>query len=114
MTKMKNDKYRRARGGKAFMIHLICKCGAEVLYYQKDGDGRLKRCYLNRIFAPAHLEQLQHGSQAVADVPALTCPGCKIVLGTPIVHHDGRTALRLRPGFYTVRRDTKQKKESSS
>jgi|SRR3989344_2953915 len=106
MVEMKNDKYRRARGGKAFMIHLICKCGTKVLYYQKDGDGRLKRCYLNRIFAPAELEKLQYGNLAISEISALRCLKCQVVLGTPIVHHDGRTAFRLRPGFYAVQRQT--------
>lgn len=106
---MKMDKYRRARGGKAFMINLMCSCGAEILYYQKDGDGKLKRCYLNRIFSPKELEKLQRQKLEPNDIPPLTCPSCNKVVGTAITHHDGRIAFRLRPGHYKVNRDTTKK-----
>lgn len=110
MPEMKNDKYRRARGGKAFMVWVYCAlCESEVLYYQKDGDGALKRCYLNRIYAPAYLERLQ-SDPAMRDpkrVPALACPHCKTVLGKAVMHHDGRVAFRLRPGLFFKRREVK-------
>lgn len=104
---LKNDEYRRARGGKAFLIELTCaKCGADVLTYQKDGDGPLKRCYLNRIHGPAELEALQHdsGLNSPEKVPKLTCPNCKVVIGAAIRHHDGRLAFKLRRGFFGKRR----------
>lgn len=107
---MKNDKYRKARGGRAFMVDVCCmKCGAAVLLYQKDGDGPLKRCYLNRITAPPELERLQH-DPAMTDprlVPPISCPRCSIVLGAAIRHHDGRIAFRLRPGFFFKKRKMK-------
>jgi hypothetical protein len=105
--KMKNDKYRKARGGKAFMIHLVCKCDQKVLYYQKDSDGRLKRCYLNRIFAPENLEVLQRKYASTDSMENLICNHCGETLGIPIVHHDGRIAFRLRKGFYTTKREKK-------
>ena len=93
------------------MVRVHCAlCGSEALYYQKDGDGALKRCYLNRIYAPANLAQLQN-NPAMDDpkqVPALECPKCKTVLGKAITHHDGRVAFRLRPGFFFKRRDTEK------
>jgi hypothetical protein len=50
MTKLKNDNYRRARGGYSRMLTISCeKCGAEVCKYQKDGPGTLRRMYLDRI-----------------------------------------------------------------
>ncbi len=108
MVKMKNDKYRKARGGKAFMVKIFCVCGNELLYYQKDGDGKLKRCYINRIFAPAHLEKLQHDSRYLnpENVPSLMCDRCKTVVGVAIKHHDGRIAFRLRQGYFTKKRET--------
>jgi hypothetical protein len=107
MQKMKNDKYRKARGGKAFMIRLFCLCGCEMLHYQKDGDGKLKRCYLNRIFAPADLEWLQYDKANLdpKNIRPLICPACKKVIGMPIVHHDGRVAFRLRQGMFNKKRD---------
>jgi len=109
MVKMKNDRYRKARGGKAFMIKLFCLCGAEVLHYQKDGDGKLKRCYLNRIFGPAHIEKLQHDPtySDPKNVPPLVCPICGTVIGVAILHFDGRVAFRLRQGFFSKKRESK-------
>ena len=108
MVKMKNDKYRKARGGKAFIIRVFCLCGAEAVHYQKDGDGMLKRCYLNRIFGPAELEKLQHDPLCLdtKNVPPLVCRSCLTVIGMPIVHHDGRVAFRLRQGFFRKKRET--------
>ena len=111
---MKNDQYRKARGGKAFMVHVHCaKCGKQLLYYQKDGDGPLKRCYLNRIFGPAELEKLQRdvGCLNPSKVPPLVCAGCDTVIGKAISHHDGRVAFRLRPGYIFKKRDTRATKE---
>ncbi len=109
MYELTNDKYRKARGGKAFVISVDCAtCGGLVLDYQKDGDGQLKRCYLNRILAPESLAALQHQSRlrAPEDLERLTCTECKTVIGSPIRHHDGRLAFRLRQGFFTKRRHT--------
>ena len=105
--KLKNDRYRKIRGGKAFVVKVCCgKCGERVLTYQKDGDGPLKRCYLNRIMDPPKLEKLQyeHAASSPSAVPPLVCPACTIVLGMAIRHHDGRLAFRLRPGFFFKKR----------
>jgi hypothetical protein len=49
-TKLKNDKYRRARGGYSRMLAISCeKCGSLVCRYQKDGPGALRRMYIDRI-----------------------------------------------------------------
>lgn len=109
MFELKNDRYRRARGGKAFVIELQCsKCTAIILIYQKDGDGQLKRCYFNRILAPAELERLQHNPniRQPNDAPKLVCPQCRLVVGAPICHHDGRLAFRLRLGSFLKKRLT--------
>ncbi len=51
--KLKNDKYKRARGGYSRLLHISCqKCGASVCDYQKDGAGALRRMYIDRISAP--------------------------------------------------------------
>lgn len=101
---MKKDRYLRARGGRARVIDIHCaSCTTWILKYQKDGIGALLRCYLNRILEPATLATLQH-SAAIAgpkDMPNLVCPRCKIVIGTPVRHVDGRLAFRLRKGTYS-------------
>jgi len=106
-VKMKRDKFRNARGGKAVMIDIYCsKCNTKVLWYQKDGTGSLKRCYLNRIFAPPELERLQRDPsiQEPKDLPNLVCPSCQNVLGTPMRYSDGRLAYRLRLGSFYKKR----------
>lgn len=110
-VKMKNDKYRQARGGTAVMLDVFCaKCNTPVIYYQKDGPGVLKRCYLNRIFAPADLERLQKDPRITEpkDMPNLECSSCHSVIGTPMRHDDGRLAFRLRLG-YSYKKRSKNK-----
>ena len=109
MPEFKKDRYLRARGGKAFFVEIFCgKCGTKLLLYQKDGDGQLKRCYLNRIFWPPELENLQRDPlmQEPKNVPPLACSNCKIVIGMAIHHHSGRIAFRLRPGYFSKKRIT--------
>lgn len=104
---LKNDRYRKARGGKAFVVSVTCaQCQNEVLVYQKDGDGQLKRCYLNRILSPEFLERLQHDTtiQQPENLADLQCQVCSVVIGSPIRHHDGRLAFRLRQCFFLKKR----------
>lgn len=106
---LKNDKYRRIRGGSARLLSLFCaKCEAWLMLYQKDGDGALLRCYLNRIFDPPKLEKLQHDAsiREPRDLPLLKCPTCQTVIGFPARHHDGRLAFRLAEGAVQKRRAT--------
>ena len=107
MYKLKKDKYRRARGGKAEVWTIHCaKCNELVLVYQKDGTGTLKRCYLNRILAPAPLEKLQRDPAigSVKDLTGLWCPDCQALIGSPMLHHEGRLAFRLMLGSWSKKR----------
>lgn len=109
MKRLKNDHYRKVRGGKAFLVDIFCAtCSRFLLQYQKDGDGQLKRCYLNRIVAPVALAELQSnpGMFDPRVVPPLVCRSCGTVIGAAIRHHDGRIAFRLRQGMFTKRRIT--------
>jgi len=48
--KLKQDKYRKARGGYSRLLKVTCgNCNGLVCFYQKDGLGPLKRMYLDRI-----------------------------------------------------------------
>ena len=50
---LKKDKYQKKRGGKSRFLKIFCeKCGAFICDYQKDGDGELKRLYIDRILKP--------------------------------------------------------------
>ena len=51
--KLKNDKYKRARGGYSRLLRISCqKCDSLVCFYQKDGPGNLRRMYIDRIAEP--------------------------------------------------------------
>jgi hypothetical protein len=69
--KLKQDKYREARGGYSRLLKVTCEyCGGLVCVYQKDGPGPLKRMYLDRIL------------KVYADAKAkLICKKCKSWLG---------------------------------
>lgn len=110
LNKMKNDKYRKVRGGQARMIDVFCvKCDAKVIEYQKDGKGNLHRCYLNRIFSQKNYEELQYVIKDVKQMPNLECMKCHEVIGTPMIHTDGRFAFRLRYGHFYKKLSKNQK-----
>jgi hypothetical protein len=49
-TALKNDKFKKARGGYSRILAISCqKCGSLLCKYQKDGPGKLRRMYINRI-----------------------------------------------------------------
>jgi hypothetical protein len=76
---LKNDKYRKTRGGHARLLNISCvKCNKHVCYYQKDGPGILKRMYADRI-----------SGLKFTDKANLICPSCKELLGVPIVYKKG-------------------------
>ncbi|MBI1833761.1 MAG: hypothetical protein HYR90_02955 [Candidatus Andersenbacteria bacterium] len=85
---MKNDKYRKARGGHSRILQLSCSnCGKELFRYQKDGPGILKRLYLDRI--------LDYSTAA----NKLMCPKCNEVLGMRTIYKkENRQAYRLFTG----------------
>lgn len=91
-TNLKNDKYRRTRGGHSRILDLSCsKCGTHMAHYQKDGPGILKRMYLDRIIGP----KIQGN---------FVCPKCKELLGVPMVYKkENRPAIRLFEGAVSKR-----------
>ena len=96
--KLKQDKYRKARGGHSRLLDVFCsKCGGHLFYYQKDGPGILKRTYLDRIFNSKKFENLR--GLSLTKIPQLICPACKEHVGTPIVYKkENRLAFRLFEG----------------
>jgi len=104
---LKNDRYRKERGGTAKFLNISCAaCGAWILLYQKDGPGNLLRLYLNRIFAPPHLSELQGRPdlQRPQDMENLICPQCGQLVGTPMRHLDDRLACRLMKGSFSKKK----------
>ena len=96
--KLKQDKYRKARGGHSRLLEVSCsKCSEHLFYYQKDGPGILKRTYLDRICNSAKFENLQHLS--LDRIPQLVCPKCGEHIGTPIIYKkENRLAFGLFEG----------------
>ena len=53
VMKLKNDKYKKDRGGYSRLLKINCDgCGSLVCLYQKDGPGNLRRMYIDRIIDP--------------------------------------------------------------
>jgi hypothetical protein len=88
--RFKSDKYRKARGGSAKLLVLLCaKCDHHLFYYQKDGSGILKRLYLDRIVRKS---KIPFGKQ-------LTCSQCKTLIAVRMTYQtEKRPALRLFAG----------------
>jgi hypothetical protein len=91
--KFKNDKYKKARGGRSRLLEIHCEeCNQFLLFYQKDGTGILKRLYIDRIVDNSDLEKQDK----------LLCPNCKKLLGVKYVYEkENRLAFRLFAGEIT-------------
>ncbi len=78
---LKNDKYKKARGGYSRLLNIRCaKCDTHLFYYHKDGPGSLK------------------------GTPQLVCPSCKQLIGIPISYKkENRLAYRLFTGAISKR-----------
>ncbi len=92
--KLKSDKYKKSRGGNSRLLDIACaKCGAHLFFYQKDGTGKLKRMYVDRIFQSDVYSNLQ--STSIKDIPNLVCNKCKSLLGIPYIYKkESRFAIR--------------------
>jgi hypothetical protein len=84
----KIDRYTQRRGAPR-MVELKCKyCNGWVISYQKDGPGRLLRCYLDRIHGPKEVAELQLGNHTAETLPWLKChkANCGRFLGAPLLY----------------------------
>jgi hypothetical protein len=84
--KLKNDKYKKARGGYSRLLSISCrKCNSVICSYQKDGAGNLRRMYIDRINEPS----------VVISKKELSCPKGHI-LGVKVIYEkEKRPAFRL-------------------
>lgn len=89
---IKNDKYKIKRGNFSKIILLTCKnCKHKIGYYQKDGDGWLKRCYVDRLYI---LPKLNHAKFSLKKF--FTCLKCKSILGKPLIYQkESREAFEI-------------------
>ncbi|OHA27180.1 MAG: hypothetical protein A3C06_03840 [Candidatus Taylorbacteria bacterium RIFCSPHIGHO2_02_FULL_46_13] len=109
--KLKSDKYRKHREGYLRFLNVYYDhCEHEVLVYQKDGPGELKRLYFDRISFPENLTLLQH--LPIKKVPNLICLKCKSVLGIAYIYpKEKRVEFRLFAG--AIRKNTTKIQNSS-
>lgn len=107
---MIKDSYRKARGGNAEMLTIYCSsCNTPVLYYQKDGQGNLFRCYLDRIFYPDEIASIGDTVSSTNDMPPLKCSKCDTLIGTPMIYQkERRLAFGLLNGRFYKRKGSKQ------
>ncbi len=93
--KFKKDKYRKNRGNYSRLLNIYCRiCNNKILIYQKDGPGNLRRIYLDRIFFPLKLTNIQ--TKQLNKIPALKCSNCKEILGIPYIYKkEKRKAFKI-------------------
>ena len=102
----KKDRYRKARGGYSRFLNLYCTgCKSFIILYQKDGSGILKRLYMDRIFAPVELTDLQKTDYK----ENLVCKHCKNIIGFPVIYEkENRKSFHLKQGTFmkkVIKRD---------
>lgn len=96
----KRDTYLTVRGGSAqFYLVRCAKCREIIALYQKDGQGRLLRMYLDRIVEPKSLlDKISHVRDKKS-MPNLICDRCGALIGVPMVYErEDRLAYRLLYG----------------
>ena len=91
----KKDKYRTARGGHSRLIKVDCSnCKQNILLYQKDGAGPLKRLYLDCILDHKLARRLKIVPSK--KIPNLKCQKCGSVVGSSYIYEkENREAVRL-------------------
>ncbi len=109
MTKLfefKTDCYQEKRGGYSSLLEIYCKvCSSFLFFYQKDGEGDLFRCYLNRILSPEIYASLQDSENIknIDDMTQLICQNCKEVIGEPMRHGDNRLAFCMHQECFILK-----------
>lgn len=100
--KPKNDRYAKSRGGPHIFLYIACaQCEEPAMVYQKDGPGKLLRCYSDRIFWPPALVEAQQDitSANIRSAGPLGCTACGNVIGNPMIYErEDRPAYRVVPG----------------
>ena len=107
--KLKKDRYAKYRGGSSNFLYITCaNCEEPKIVYQKDGKGRLLRCYADRIVWPPELieEQSKNNQKTL-----IVCSACNSILANLIIYTpENRPAYRLIPGSVHTYRSLEQVK----
>ena len=96
----KRDKYQKSRGQPQFLEIYCAQCQVLVLVYQKDGPGQLKRLYLDRIFAPKELAELQNSVGSIDEMRKLSCPNGHVLAFPMVYKPENRLAYSLVSGSF--------------
>ena len=100
--KPNKDRYAKSRGGPSAFLYITCaNCEEPKMVYQKDGKGRLLRCYSDRIAWPPELvdEQSKITTETIREIGSVVCSACENILAIPMVYKpENRPAYRLIPG----------------
>ncbi len=106
------DRFSKARGGPSKFLYIACEnCDEPTMVYQKDGPGRLLRCYADRIVWPPELvdQQREVDATTIKEAGALACGSCESILGTPMIYkQEDRAAYRIVPGAIQTFRSAEQ------
>lgn len=99
---VKKNRYSKARGSNSRFLDIFCSaCNNHVVLYQKDGPGALLRMYIDRIFEPSALADLQYQSFSKKNLQNLQCPKCHALIGTPMMYEvENRLAFRMVRGSF--------------
>lgn len=93
------DAYTQRRGRPAMLSIHCSSCRNPIMTYQKDGPGRLLRCYLDRIHSPKNLKDRQYDRGFnVTTSCNLNCPKCLRTIGTPMIY-----APEARPAYNLIK-----------
>lgn len=110
--KSKKDRYAKTRGGPSKFLYIACgNCEEPAMVYQKDGPGRLLRCYADRIVWPPGLveERAELTAATVKEAGSLACAACANVIANPMVYEpESRAAYRIIPGSIHAYRSPEQ------
>ena len=85
--KLKNDNFRKSRGGYSRLLEIRCSfCDEKLFNYQKDGPGIIKRLYVDRIYGDVG------GSN-------LRCKNCNKLVGSLTIYEkENRPAYTIKLG----------------
>lgn len=91
----KRDSYRSSRGDYSRIVNLSCRCcKKQFAVYQKDGPGKLRRLYFDRLLHPSDYSLLQ--DKDIEEVDPLVCKYCNESIGTPYVYSkENRKAFKV-------------------
>lgn len=93
------DQYTEARG-EPQMLEITCrKCNAWCMDYQKDGLGRLLRCYVDRIYHPSALRNKVFTQRNLKNTSNLSCVECSTSLAEPIIYKRQYPKPEIRPAY---------------